>query len=64
MFQGKNESFGLDLAAINIQRGRDHGLPGYSAWREACGLDPITDFDNLTGLWKDDALFLARSVYK
>ncbi len=39
---------GLDLVAMNIQRGRDHGLADYNATREAYGLDAVESFDQIT----------------
>lgn len=37
---------GLDLASLNIQRGRDHNLPTYNAMREALGMRKIESFND------------------
>ena len=38
---------GFDLAALNIQRGRDHGIPSYNEVRAAYGLHRLTSFDQV-----------------
>ncbi|MEM7391210.1 MAG: peroxidase family protein [Verrucomicrobiota bacterium] len=40
---------GFDLASLNIQRGRDHGLPNFNEVRRAYGLRPVRSFNELTG---------------
>lgn len=37
----------LDLAAMNIHRGRDHALPGYLEFRKFCNMTAVDDFDDL-----------------
>lgn len=46
----------VDLAAIDIQRGRDHGLCDYNQFRKAIGLDPVISFNSISS----DTLFCSR----
>jgi hypothetical protein len=39
----------LDLGALDVQRGRDHGMPSYNDLRRAYGLPPKTSFRAITG---------------
>lgn len=45
---GPPGSGGLDLASLNIQRGRDHGLADYNAIRRQYGLPGVTSFSQIS----------------
>lgn len=63
LFQTPGFSFGMDLASLNIQRGRDHGLPPYVRWREPCGLSPIRTFEDLERVMSSSTARKFRSLY-
>ena len=52
-----------DLASLNIQRGRDHGIPPYIKYRELCGLWVPSQIFELSGL-DGTALGLLQQVYR
>ena len=58
---GPPGSGGFDLASLNIQRGRDHGLPSYNQARMDLGLAPVTSFDQITS--DPDVQARLESVY-
>ena len=52
---------GLDLVSLNIQRGRDHGIPDYNSMRIAYGLTPAASFNDVTT--NPDILAALQSLY-
>uniref|UniRef100_UPI0037E930C5 eosinophil peroxidase-like n=1 Tax=Semicossyphus pulcher TaxID=241346 RepID=UPI0037E930C5 len=55
-----SKELALDLASLNMQRGRDHGLPGYNQWRKFCGLSQPQNHKQLRKVLKNRKL--ARSM--
>uniref|UniRef100_A0A0P5PEE0 Chorion peroxidase n=1 Tax=Daphnia magna TaxID=35525 RepID=A0A0P5PEE0_9CRUS len=63
LFEEAGKGFGLDLVALNIQRGRDLGLRSYNAYRELCGVGRAKDFDGLRDLFAPAIIQRFKEVY-
>ena len=58
-----NFQYGMDLIAINIQRGRDHGTPTYAQAAEACGVVQVHYWGDLHRVMESKTIDKLRSVY-
>ncbi|CAG9812565.1 unnamed protein product [Phaedon cochleariae] len=64
LFQPPGMPFGIDLTAINVQRGRDHGLPPYTSWRGPCGLSAVREWRDLEKVFASGTIKRFRRVYR
>ncbi|UYV75020.1 hypothetical protein LAZ67_12002124 [Cordylochernes scorpioides] len=64
LFEKPGDRFGLDLAAINMQRAREHGLPGYNRYREYCGLHRFRHFHDMVGVMPNKTIHRYAKMYK
>ncbi|XP_064466925.1 peroxidase-like [Ornithodoros turicata] len=64
LYRARTEPFGLDLVAIDIQRGRDHGLPAYVDYVEYCGGPNIMTFDDMRALIPDNVVDIYEQLYE
>jgi peroxidase len=53
----------LDLAAMNIQRGRDHAIPSYMNYRKICNLTTSDNFDRLDDITNHEVREKLQKLY-
>ncbi|CAH2234436.1 jg6113 [Pararge aegeria aegeria] len=63
LFKSHNP-WGLDLVAMDIQRGRDHGIASYNDYREICGLQRARTFQDLANEISQDRINALAALYE
>lgn len=68
LFEGTAEDkvpiCGLDLVSLNIQRGRDHGLPAYPVFRKHCHLPPVDTWEQMANAIEPESLESIKLIYR
>jgi len=64
LFEEPGEGFGLDLAALNLQRGREHGIPSYTKYRDWCGLSRVHSWQDLQGIMPNKTVAAYSRLYE
>lgn len=64
LFEDRRVPFsGIDLIALNIQRGRDHGIPSYNNYRALCNLKRATTFEDLAREIPTEVIARFKRIY-
>ncbi len=58
-----SQKSGGDLIAITIQRGREHGIPGYNQFREFCGIPKAQSFDELIAEFDQEVIIILIWIF-
>ncbi|XP_037912558.1 peroxidase [Hermetia illucens] len=64
LFKKEGARFGMDLVSLNMQRGREFGLPGYMEFRKFCGLPPADRWDEMFGSMPNETIRRYQSIFK
>ncbi|XP_045535427.1 peroxidase [Papilio machaon] len=63
-FFRRNKTYGEDLRAADIQRGRDHGLGNYISARAACNLPVPNTFEDMLDFISRENVEILRDLYE
>ena len=53
-----------DLVALNICRGREHGIPSYNAYREFCGFKRAENFQDFADVMTGESIQTLQMIYR
>lgn len=56
--------FGMDLVSLNMQRGREFGVPGYMEFRKFCGLPASHSWDEMAGSMPNETIRRYTSIFE
>ncbi|KAK6644324.1 hypothetical protein RUM43_000591 [Polyplax serrata] len=62
LFRGSSP-MGQDVISLDIQRGRDHGIPGYNAFRKFCNMSATDKFETFSDSVSQVNINKLRSLY-
>jgi peroxidase len=64
LFKKAGARFGMDLVSLNMQRGREFGVPGYMEFRKFCGLPGADSFEELFGSMPNETVRKYTTIFE